>query len=202
MNQSCLRYFLDSGTSLSTPNWRGHLPCEQSMPASPSCFVSSTIWPSIHRLLFKVIVSRVADSTFLPRFQTNKNGTEGHFAEKQNHVVFAHTYWDTVLVRTATQWKKGEIFILDVNAILMDQIMERQMRSDGIADAFGNGKQRPLFQHVEQPCLQTRLDSHNIRLQPAVVDKCTDPAAHLFWCVNVHKNTMFHPNQIVGMTYA
>jgi hypothetical protein len=150
----------------------------------------------------KVIVPRMADTTFLPRFHSNKNVTEEHFAEKQVNVVFAHAYWDAVLVQTAAQWTKGEIFAPDVNAMLVDQIMERQMRSDGIADAFGNGRQRPLFQYVNQPCLQTRTDSNKIRLQPAAVEKCSDPAAHLFWSVNVHTNTMFRSNQVVGMTYA
>jgi hypothetical protein len=126
----------------------------------------------------KVVIPRMVDITFLPRFQSIKSIRDEHFAETQHQAVFLWTYWNEVLVRTALRWEEGEIFIPDINSILMDEVAETQLHSAGVSDASGFGGQEPLFENVEQPCLRFRADDD---AQAAVVEKCSNPAAHLFW---------------------
>lgn len=128
-----------------------------------------------------VILPRMIDVTFLPHFQSRRNATKEHFAEHQHHLVFLWAYWNNVLFRSATQWENGNIFMPDPNSLLMDQIMVKQLHSRHISDASGIGKQAPLFEHVEQPCLASTSGNTAADLQAATMEKCLDPAQHLFW---------------------
>lgn len=127
----------------------------------------------------KVVIPRVVDVTFLPRFQLSKNDSTDIFAQNQHQIVFLWTYWNTALSQTAMEWGRGDLYMPDLNGIVMTQVRAKQLYSKQISDATGMGKQTPLFDEVEQPCLSRKLGGGG--LQAADVDKCFDPARHLFW---------------------
>lgn len=129
----------------------------------------------------KVVVPKMVDVTFLPRFQSRKDIDKEHFAEDQHHLVFLWTYWNTVLSQTASQWKHGEIFVPNPNNLILDQVRAKQLYSKKISDASGMGKQAPLFDYMEEPCLKSKVDDSASELQAAGVEKCFDAPKHLFW---------------------
>ncbi|KAF1852141.1 uncharacterized protein K460DRAFT_269588 [Cucurbitaria berberidis CBS 394.84] len=129
----------------------------------------------------KVVIPSMLDVTFLPRFQSRKNATQEHFAEKQHHLVFLWAYWNNVLFQRATQWTKGKVFMPDLNTLIMDQVRAKQLHSRHISDASGSSEQASLFEFVEQPCLSSKRGSSVTDLQAAAIEKCLDPALHLFW---------------------
>ncbi|KAF2848837.1 hypothetical protein T440DRAFT_148277 [Plenodomus tracheiphilus IPT5] len=129
----------------------------------------------------KVVVPRMVDVTILPRFQSTKNATQEQFAETQHLLVFLWSYWNTVLLQTATQWAKGQAIVPDPNTLIVEQVRVGQLHSKQISDASGTGKQAPLFQYVEQPCLASKPNDGAPGLQTAAVEKCEDPSQHLFW---------------------
>lgn len=134
----------------------------------------------------RAVIPKVVDVTFLPRFQMRKNKSEVIFAHDQHQSVFLWTYWNTALSRAAAEWKGGDIYMPDLNSIVMDQVREQQLYSKQISDAAGIGKQTPLFDEVVQPCLSLKAGNGDTDLQAAAADveKCFDPARHLFWYVN------------------
>jgi len=123
----------------------------------------------------------VVDITILPRFQSTKNATQEQFAETQHLLVFLWSYWNTVLLQAAAQWAKGEVIVPDPNSLIVEQIRVGQLLSTQISDASGTGKQAPLFEYVEQPCLSPKQDDGTPNLQTAAARKCIDPSQHLFW---------------------
>lgn len=129
----------------------------------------------------KVIIPSMMDVTFLPRVQAEKNATREHFAENQHRLIFLWTYWNSALLRTASQWENGDVFMPDLNFLIMDQVRVKQLYSKHISDAFGVGKQAPLFDNVEQPCLASMLGPSTTDQEAAAIIKCIDPAQHLFW---------------------
>ncbi|KAI8934577.1 hypothetical protein NX059_008275 [Plenodomus lindquistii] len=129
----------------------------------------------------KVIIPRMIDVTILPRFQSTKNATQEQFAEIQHLMVFLWSYWNTVLLHAATQWTKGQAIVPDPNTLIVDQIRIGQLFSKQISDASGTGKQAPLFEYVEQPCLASKQKDGAPDMQTAAVEKCEDPSQHLFW---------------------
>jgi hypothetical protein len=133
-----------------------------------------------HTPALKVIVPQIVDMTFLPLFQTRYK-TEAHFAENQHFMVFLCTYWNAVLLREARNWNHGGLFVLDTHAILMDQIRRNQLLSEGISGALEINAPSPMFENVEQPCLNVRRSGNRSNLHADIVEKCVDPASHLFW---------------------
>jgi hypothetical protein len=128
----------------------------------------------------KVVVPKMIDITLLPRFQSKKSTTREEFAETQHQMIFLWTYWNNVLLRKATEWKKGSVYLPNPNDIITTQVRDKQLHSKQISDAFGAGKQAPLFEYVEQPCLASTPGTAS-DLQAATVEKCSTPASHLFW---------------------
>ncbi|KAF2796816.1 hypothetical protein K505DRAFT_155678 [Melanomma pulvis-pyrius CBS 109.77] len=131
----------------------------------------------------RAVIPKVVDVTFLPRFQMRKNKSDVVFAHDQHQSVFLWTYWNTALSQAAAEWKGGDIYMPDLNSIVMDQVREQQLYSKQISDAAGIGKQIPLFDEVVQPCLSLKAGNGDTDLQAAAADveKCFDPARHLFW---------------------
>jgi hypothetical protein len=129
----------------------------------------------------KIVAPKLVDVTFLPRFQSRKDIDKEHFAEDQHHLVFLWTYWNTVLSQAASQWKHGEIFMPNPNNLILDQVRAKQLYSKQISDASGMGKQEPLFDYVEEPCLRSKVHDSVSELQAAGVEKCFDAPKHLFW---------------------
>jgi hypothetical protein len=130
----------------------------------------------------RVVLPKIMDVTFLPRFQMRKTNLDDIFAQDQHQLVFLWTYWNTALSQRAAEWKGGDIYMPDLNSIVMDQVRAKQLYSKQISDAAGVGKQSPLFDEVEKPCLSSLKTGDGIAvLQTADVEKCFDPAKHLFW---------------------
>jgi hypothetical protein len=130
----------------------------------------------------RAVVPKIMDVTFLPRFQMRKNNSNDIFAQDQHQLVFLWTYWNSALSQRAAEWKGGDIYMPDLNGIVMDQVRAKQLYSKQISDAAGTGKQSPLFDEVEKPCLSSlNTGDGNPDLQAAGVEKCFDPAKHLFW---------------------
>jgi hypothetical protein len=127
----------------------------------------------------EVVIPKVVDVTFMPLFQARKNESTSGFAQTQHQSVFLWTYWNTALSQAAVHWSGGDIYMPDFNGIVMDQVRSNQLFSKHISDASGSGKQMPLFDDVERPCLTTMAG--DAELQAAEVEKCFEPARHLFW---------------------
>lgn len=129
----------------------------------------------------KVILPRLVDVTFLPRYSSKKNESSRIFAQNQHQTVFLWTYWNMVLSHAVENWGKGEVFIPDLHGIVMNQVRAKQLYSKQISDAAGFGKQKPLFDEVEQPCLMLNTNVSSSDLQAAGIVKCSEPTRHLFW---------------------
>jgi hypothetical protein len=129
----------------------------------------------------KVVIPKMIDVTFLPWFQSKKSdATQTQFAETQHHLVFLWTYWNTVLLQRASQWKNGTVYMPEPNEPIMRAVRAAQLHSRQISDASGIGKQAPLFEYIEQPCLASQ-PGNTSDLQAPDVQKCSAPDHHLFW---------------------
>jgi hypothetical protein len=129
----------------------------------------------------KVIMPRPVDVTFLPRYSNRKNDSATIFAQNQHQAVFLWTYWNMVLSRAANEWGKGDLFMPDLHGMIVNQVRSKQLYSKQISDATGWGKQTPLFDEVEQPCLASTTDGGADGLHAPAAERCADPANHLFW---------------------
>jgi hypothetical protein len=127
----------------------------------------------------KVVIPKLMDITFLPHFADKKTSASDAFAQDQHQSVFLWAYWNTVLSDTAVEWERGDLYIPDLNGIIMHEVRAKQLYSTHVSDATGRGKQVPLFDEVERPCLTLKGDNSN--LQAADVEKCFNPTRHLFW---------------------
>jgi hypothetical protein len=145
----------------------------------------------------KVVLPQMFDITFLSRFKPTKNSEVEQYAQVQHQRVFLMSYWNVVLFQRAMQWQKGDIFMPDPNAVLMEQVRAKQLHSEDISDASGGGNGMPLFEYVEQPCL-TMLSDRNATNPQADVGKCSNPTVHLFWSVSRRTNALSNPNQVTG----
>ncbi|KAF2131075.1 hypothetical protein P153DRAFT_313377 [Dothidotthia symphoricarpi CBS 119687] len=143
----------------------------------------------------KIIIPKMVDITLLPYFQSEKDTDKEHFAENQHQSVFLWSYWNTVLSRTAAQWQHGPIFMPDPNAMVSQQVRDQQLYIRQISDAKGTGRQAPLFEEVERPCLSLKPENNATDLQAAAVEKCADPHRHLFWN-DIHLSGPAH--QLIG----
>jgi hypothetical protein len=88
----------------------------------------------------------------------------------------------------------------EANEAIMQEVRAKQLHSNQLSDAFGVGKQAPLFEHIEQPCLASQRGSAG-SLQASDVQKCSTPAEHLFWFVTHDTNALSQADQIKGMTF-
>jgi hypothetical protein len=135
----------------------------------------------------KVIMPQLMDITFLPRFSNKKNDSEApDFAQNHHQTVFLWTYWNMILSRAANEWGGGDLYMPDVHGWIVNQVRSKQLYSTQISDAMGWGSQVPLFDEVEQPCLVSGTDGGVGDLQAPAVERCSDPAKHLFWQVAPH----------------
>ncbi|KAE8872672.1 hypothetical protein PTNB73_01823 [Pyrenophora teres f. teres] len=141
---------------------------------------NASAWPRLRR----VSTLSSANSTSWHSTQSfrrkKKALREAAFAEAQHQLVFLHSYWNTVLVQAASRWKNGTIYMPEPNELIMQEVRVQQLYMRQISDAAGVGKQAPLFEYVEQPCLASQR-SNAIALQVADIHKCSAPAKHLFW---------------------
>ncbi|KAF2446725.1 hypothetical protein P171DRAFT_238164 [Karstenula rhodostoma CBS 690.94] len=144
----------------------------------------------------KVIVPNLMDVTFLPRYSDRKNEPATEFAQKQHQAVFLWSYWNTALSQAASEWTRGDVFVPNLHDIVIDEVRAKQMFTNRIADAKGNGRQEPLFEEVEKPCLVQDSNAQNLQ---AAAHPCTDPSTHLFWD-DMHLSGPAH--QLIGQEAA
>jgi hypothetical protein len=128
----------------------------------------------------QVVIPRLLDVTFLPRYSNRKTAST-MFAQDQHQTVFIWTYWNMVLSQVLGDWGKGDLFMPNLHGIVIDQVRAKQLYSKQISDATGSGKQAPLFDDVEQPCLTLKTNVNASHLQAADVEMCSEPTNHLFW---------------------
>lgn len=108
----------------------------------------------------KIVIPKMIDVTFLPAFQSRKKAMrEAAFAETQHQLVFLYSYWNTVLFQAASRWKNGTIYMPEPNDLIMQEVRAKQLYMRQISDAAGVGKQAPLFEYIEQPCLASQRGS-------------------------------------------
>ncbi|KAF2200507.1 hypothetical protein GQ43DRAFT_70969 [Delitschia confertaspora ATCC 74209] len=129
-----------------------------------------------------VVIPRVPDVTFLPRFQSRKYQNAASFGHDQHQYVYLSTYWNTILSETALLWRNGDVFIPGLNNIIVDQIRAKQLHSSRVSDANGLGKLTPLFDDVEKPCKPLEAQSKDgEETHAGSAERCLEPDRHLFW---------------------
>ncbi|KAF2639419.1 hypothetical protein P280DRAFT_61248 [Massarina eburnea CBS 473.64] len=131
----------------------------------------------------KVVIPRLMDVTFLPRYSNRKNESTTVYAMDQHQSVFLWTYWNQVLSQAMVEWSRGDLYVPDLHGIVMNQVRAKQLYSQQITDATGYGKQEPLFDDVKQPCLTTSTNTNGTagQLQAPGIEMCSEPTRHLFW---------------------
>lgn len=131
----------------------------------------------------RVVMPSLMDVTFLPRYSRRKDDAAAMFAQNHHQAIFLWTYWNMALSRAASEWGNGDLFMPDVHGMIVDQVRSKQLYSKQISDAAGAGKQSPLFDEVEQPCLLSNAGTkdHQAGMHEGVAERCSDPASHLFW---------------------
>lgn len=132
----------------------------------------------------RVTLPNLMDVTFLPRYSSGKDDSATEFAQNQHQAVFLWSYWNTALSHAASEWARGDVYVPNVHDIVMGEVRAKQMFNNRIADAKGNGRQAPLFEEVEKPCLVQGSKVHS--MQAAA---CTDPSTHLFWYIRPPSQT-------------
>jgi hypothetical protein len=127
----------------------------------------------------RIVLPQLVDLTYLPRFQMKKNESADTFAMEHHQKVFLWTYWNSAVSHAAATWSHGDIYVPDLNGIVMNLVRAKQLYAANVTDASGYGKQMPLFDEIERPCLSSKTENGD--LQTADVEKCFDPTRHLFW---------------------
>ncbi|EAT85240.2 hypothetical protein SNOG_07774 [Parastagonospora nodorum SN15] len=131
----------------------------------------------------QIVMPQMIDVTFFPRFKPSKDGLDLRVAQTQHRMLFLQTYWNAVLFQRAVQWQKGRVFMPDLNDVVIEHVRMKQLYCEGILDAFGSKERMLLVEDVELPCVIMSLAGNATNLHAAAVEKCSDPAAHLFWSV-------------------
>ncbi|KAH3945277.1 hypothetical protein HBI56_073300 [Parastagonospora nodorum] len=129
----------------------------------------------------QIVMPQMIDVTFFPRFKPSKDGLDLRVAQTQHRMLFLQTYWNAVLFQRAVQWQKGRVFMPDLNDVVIEHVRMKQLYCEGILDAFGSKERMLLVEDVELPCVIMSLAGNATNLHAAAVEKCSDPAAHLFW---------------------
>jgi len=131
----------------------------------------------------QIVMPQMIDVTFFPRFKPGKDGPDLRLAQTQHRTLFLQTYWNAVLFQRAVQWQKGGVFMPELNDLVVEHVRMKQLYSEGILDEFGSKERMLLVEEVELPCVTMPLVGNATNLHAAAVEKCSDPAAHLFWSV-------------------
>ncbi|KAF2760516.1 hypothetical protein EJ05DRAFT_498480 [Pseudovirgaria hyperparasitica] len=138
----------------------------------------------------RIVLPFTIDISLLPGFPSQvANSTSGlSLAQLQHHAMYLSTYWNTALMRAAMQWTGGDVFMPDLNHFVVSNVQSKQLWQLNLSDAFGNGRQSPVFNNVELPCL-LRPDTlpflENFQSAGAAShgsqQQCDEPTNHLFW---------------------
>ncbi|TID24322.1 hypothetical protein E6O75_ATG02687 [Venturia nashicola] len=134
----------------------------------------------------KVLISGLWDVTFTPLFQSlslSENKTAPHFGEAQHKMIYLIKYWNSALIQTSMTWSKGDVFYLNWQNWVMDQIRITKMHDMKIVDSSGNGQETVVFDDVTSPCLLRSSAGHSTASSrdSAGSDRCRKPERNLFW---------------------
>ena len=132
----------------------------------------------------KVIMPEAIDPTYLPGWHKKRTGLQGSdiHADEQRHAIALVQQWNRALGIRASLWTKGEMYIYDTNAWLLDQVLEQQLSKEQLADANGLGSGNSTWKIVDKGCLASNESEHASNVGQALT-RCTDPTTHLFWLV-------------------
>ncbi|KKY21417.1 hypothetical protein UCRPC4_g03680 [Phaeomoniella chlamydospora] len=118
----------------------------------------------------KAILPLVLDMTFLPGFAKDGETTKTTLELIQ--------LWNGLLTERAKNWSKGDLFLYDTNAFLVEHIRARQIVS---VDRLEEGRQdeiKAAFANVNGSCIGSlNGTTHNDKHQEA----CDTPDDFLFW---------------------
>lgn len=136
----------------------------------------------------QVLISGLWDVTFAPHFQSlskdSENNNYPHFGEAQHKMIYLVKYWNSALIETSMNWGKGDVFYLNWQNWVMDQIRITQLHELKIVDSSGNGKETVVFDDVTRPCLLGSSANNSIassRASAGKPDRCLKPERNLFW---------------------
>ncbi|KAE9965142.1 hypothetical protein BLS_000865 [Venturia inaequalis] len=124
----------------------------------------------------QVLISGLWDVTFAPHFQSlslSENNTLPQFGGAQHKMIYLVEYWNSALIQTSMTWSKGDVFYLNWQNWVMDQIRTTQLHDLNIVDSSGNGKETVVFDDVTSPCLLRSSADNSIA--------CARPERNLFW---------------------
>jgi hypothetical protein len=135
----------------------------------------------------RILIPQLWDITFHPRFLSlsqNQDHGANHYGEQQHKMVYLLRYWNTALVQMAGHWSNGDLFLLDWNSWVVEQIRATQMHDLSIFDSSGLGKKKPVFRDVTNACLAVPTPNEKVNgsgWSAAGNRRCADPSQNLFW---------------------
>jgi hypothetical protein len=141
----------------------------------------------------RFVITGLWDITFSPHFQSlSVNQTAPHFGEAQHKMIYLVTYWNRALYSAASRWPKAELFVVDWQSWIMDQIRITQMDGLKVWDT-AVGPIKPVFDDVSSACYigSPAAGSSTPRLDPHQPDRCQNPERKLFWD-HTHFSGMAH----------
>jgi hypothetical protein len=141
----------------------------------------------------QILISGLWDVTFAPHFQSlSENNTAPHFGEAQHKMIYLVKYWNSAMIQASMNWAKGDVFYLNWQSWVMDQIRITQMHELKIYDSSGTGKEEVVFDNVSTPCLlgsSTKSGNTLSRVGANKPARCSKPERYLFWyalCALIH----------------
>ncbi|QDS73708.1 hypothetical protein FKW77_003406 [Venturia effusa] len=135
----------------------------------------------------QVLISGLWDVTFAPHFHSlssSENKTAPHFGEAQHKMIYLVRYWNTALQQTLMTWTKGDVFYLNWQNWVTDQIRITQLHQLKIVDSSGNGEETVVFDDVTNPCLLNSSANNSTASSQEGAgnpDRCPKPERNLFW---------------------
>ncbi len=130
----------------------------------------------------KIVFFNALDPTVLPRWRTTRTGPYGAdpVSEDQRNAVLLVEQWNLVLEKRARRWKKGLIYIYDMNSWLLDQIRQSQLQNKKWSDIPGLKTSQGAWQNVDVSCLGS-IDRSSDEVQENDKNhECSDPKSYLF----------------------
>ena len=130
----------------------------------------------------KIVLFNAIDPTFLPLWHGLRTGPYGadSFSEDQRNAVLLVEQWNLALEKRARRWKKGVIYIYDINSWLLEQIRQGQLQNKKWKEANGVVTPQTAWENVETSCLGS-TDHPSDQMQGSQSDQeCPHPSLYLF----------------------
>jgi hypothetical protein len=131
----------------------------------------------------RFVITGLWDITFSPHFQSlSLNATAPHFGEAQHKMIYLVSYWNSALYSASNKFGKGDIFIVDWQSWVMEQIRLTQMDALKLYDTAA-GPIKPAFDDVTTPCFVgiSAADNLSPQTNAGKPERCEKPERNLFW---------------------